>query len=698
MPEEAINGGQAREDEEIDLFEDEPYAEGFSWKTVWGALFVGFIMLPGSIYLGLVVGAALGAAAQWVTIIIFVEIAKRTFVRLKRQEIMILYGVAGSLVVIGGKLGTGAALFGGSFGSLIWDQYLVQSPQAEGFGIADKIPTWIVPARDSEALIGRNFLHMDWLIPIGIGISLMLVGRVCGLSMGYFLYRVTNDIEKLPFPLAPVYAGGATALAESSSRKETWRWRMFSIGAMIGVLYHTIYALIPIVTGAIFPKPLQLIPIPFIDLTGKVGTILPAARLGLICEPGLMLTGFVVPFWIIVGQFISAIGANLIMNPILHNFGMLTQWEQGMNLLPTRMANTLDFWLSVNIGFAWVVALIGIIGVISVWVRAQAKSGAAEDGDRRLIKAPPGQGNMHPLTALVIWAFTTSLLVILCHQLVPDFPIWVIIFFAFVYSPLLSYIRARLIGLTGSGTGVSFPFLREGTFLLFGRGVHIWFAPIPMSDYGAGAQSFKMLELTRTKFVSTVKATFASMVILLVCSFIFWSIIWKLGEIPSAAYPYVQKMWPYHATMQCLWVSSTLEEDADQKAKVIPEGAEWADLVNIKDKRKAKAHLLKAIRPSLMVYGGIAAALIYGYIWALKLPILLFYGLTTGIQMGPEAAIPMFIGALLNRYYLAPRIGPKRWKAYAPVLLAGYWCGAGLIGMAGCGIALISKAVTEVTF
>ncbi|NCO90462.1 MAG: hypothetical protein GW880_03985, partial [Armatimonadetes bacterium] len=40
------------------------FEEGFNLKTIVGALFLGFIMLPGSIYLGLVAGQDLGPAAE----------------------------------------------------------------------------------------------------------------------------------------------------------------------------------------------------------------------------------------------------------------------------------------------------------------------------------------------------------------------------------------------------------------------------------------------------------------------------------------------------------------------------------------------------------------------------------------------------------------------------------------------------------
>ena len=60
---------------------DLEFAPGFSIKTVWAALFVGFLMLPGAIYLGLVTGQSMAGGAEWVTLILFIEIAKRTFVR-----------------------------------------------------------------------------------------------------------------------------------------------------------------------------------------------------------------------------------------------------------------------------------------------------------------------------------------------------------------------------------------------------------------------------------------------------------------------------------------------------------------------------------------------------------------------------------------------------------------------------------------
>ncbi len=47
-------------------------------------------MMPGAMYLGLVAGSGLGPAAQWVTVVLFAELARRSFQPLKRQELYML--------------------------------------------------------------------------------------------------------------------------------------------------------------------------------------------------------------------------------------------------------------------------------------------------------------------------------------------------------------------------------------------------------------------------------------------------------------------------------------------------------------------------------------------------------------------------------------------------------------------------------
>ena len=86
------------------------FEDGFNLRTVLGALFIGFVMMPASIYLSLVAGQQLGEAAQWTTLILFTEIAKRSFSTVKKQEIFIIFYMAGGLAAAGG----------GPIGGMMW--------------------------------------------------------------------------------------------------------------------------------------------------------------------------------------------------------------------------------------------------------------------------------------------------------------------------------------------------------------------------------------------------------------------------------------------------------------------------------------------------------------------------------------------------------------------------------------------------
>ncbi|HTE20618.1 MAG TPA: hypothetical protein VK689_19800, partial [Armatimonadota bacterium] len=107
------------------------FEEGFTGRTMVGALFVAFIMLPGAIYLGLVSGQSLGSASEWVTIVLFAEVARRSFIPLKRQEIYVLFYIAAALSGLNASLGVA----GGPFGGLIWNGYLHVAPQATGTAV-----------------------------------------------------------------------------------------------------------------------------------------------------------------------------------------------------------------------------------------------------------------------------------------------------------------------------------------------------------------------------------------------------------------------------------------------------------------------------------------------------------------------------------------------------------------------------------
>ena len=488
------------------------FREGFTVRTVAGAFFVGFIMMPGAIYMGLIAGASLGAAAEWVTIILFSELARRSFSSLTRQEIYLIYYIAGGLAgVIGGTM-----LAGGPFGQLVWNQYLAQSQAAAGFGIAEHIPEWVAPPIGSDALVGRSFLHRAWIPPVVVLVASQVLSRVEWFTLGYILFRVTSDVERLPFPLAPVAAQGATALAEGDEGRDSWRWRVFSVGMGIGLLFGAVYVGLPALTGLIASDPIALLPIPWIDLTRTTETILPAAPLGIGTDLGLVLLGMVLPFWIVVGTFAAAM-VHALGSPILYYAGALPHWRPGMDAILTNFANDIDVWMSVYIGAGAAVGAIGLVHAV-LSVRAARRQG----GHRPLQEKPAGRGDFPLWIAIVGYALSTLAMVWLCVLLLDDdeFPLVFLLLFGFVVTPVISYVNARMAGLTGQL--VSFPLLREGAFILSGyKGIDIWFAPIPYSDHGRRAQLFREVELTGTRFSSIIKAELLLLPLSLVCGFVF---------------------------------------------------------------------------------------------------------------------------------------------------------------------------------
>ena len=662
-----------KDDVPVSTFSEQPtvFEDGFNLKTVIGIVFLGIFMIPGSIYLNLIAGQSLGPAAEWTTIILFIEVARRSFTKLSRQEIYMLYYVAASLTA-----GVGLALSGGPFAQLIWYQYFVQSPGAKAFGIDDQIPAWISPGSDSEALVLRTLLHGEWLIPILLIAVLHIFNRASAFTLGYGLFRVTADVEKLPFPLAPIQAEGATALAESSAGKESWRWQAFSVGAMLGLVFGAFYIGIPAVTGALLAEPITFIPIPFVDLTRNTENIIPAAAMAVELGLGPILTGFVLPFWIVVGTAIGSL-LTVVLNPLLYDFNILSSWSPGMDAIQTTLVNDIEFWMSVRIGTGFAVALIGGASIlVSIRKRATSvrrdRTNSTSGGARKHIR-PLGRGDF-PLSAIFgAFLLLTIGYVGLSWRLVPAFPVLFFVFYGFIYTPISSYASARLRAITGAD--LQFPLIKEATFILRGyKGVDIWFAPIPIFNYGGQAQAFREVELTGTRFTSVLKAELVMIPVLLVCSLLFWHFIWGLAPIPSQAYPYAQKFWQQQATMQALWYSSTSGSGFES------------------------SYLIKALKNPYMIGGATFGVLAYAVLAAFNLPVMLIFGVIASVGTVPHAFIPQFLGALVGRYYMEKKFGRQKWMRYTPVLAAGYACGTGLVGMATVAIALISKTVAPLVY
>lgn len=662
---------RASSDQELEMYrslleEPKEFRNGFTWVTVAGALFCGLLMMPGTIYLSLITGG--GVAASWVTLIIFSEITRRAMKTMSAQELVVLLSVAGAMSV------------GGPIADLIWRQYLVTSDPVRDMGLMGQFPSWFAPAPTSPAITDRNLLHADWMMPILLLLFLSVVGTIRSYTLGYFFFRLTSDIEKLPFPFAGIQAQGSMALSEAGEKKATWKWKVFSLGGILGIGFAIIQIGVPLFTGAFLAKPVQLIPIPWYDMTNLMEKALPATPIGVTLDLGLFLVGMIIPFWAVIGTA-AGIVVTLLMNPILYRLGILTRWQPGMDTVATTFNNSLDFWMSFGLGIAFGIAVISLYqtardlikNVRRVRAERRALMAQGEIVHGSIWETPPGRGDFSPWLAVGIYVVTSILVIVVSHMLVPKFPVFFLIFFTLLYTPLITYIDARLAGINGQG--MSIPMIKEASIILSGyKGIAIWLAPIPVDQYAGTTAGFRAQELTGTNFFSYAKATALTLPLGFVLSFVFWAFIWHSSAIPSELYPYAQKMWELNAKNTVLLYSATLPTDG------------------------ATPLFFQALHPAIIAGAFSFCVAAFGILSAFGLPVMAVYGFVQSVGGMPHAYILIVLGALVGKFYLHRKFGSTRFLQLMPVLLAGYGTGVGLVALLGVAVNLIVSSVSSTPF
>jgi len=672
------------------------FKDGFGWTTIAGIFFCGLIMMPGAIYLGLMTGGSMTQASSWVTVILFMEIARRAMKTLSKQNLVVLLHAA--QVMMAGQL-----LFpGGPMGRLVYAAYLSGSDAARDAGMVGSFPRWFVPPLGSPAITERNLLHVDWLVPVALIVFITMIGIAKKYTLGYFFFRLASDVEELPFPLATVSATGAMAMAESEERvsqeeaekglgkagerKKSLRWRIFTLGASLGIAFGFFQVGVPAVTGLFLSKPFFLIPQPFVDTTVLTQSLLPATPTGVTFDLGIILLGFVLPFWAVLGTFVAII-CTIIMNPILHSAGILHHWHPGMNTVNTTFANSIDFWLSFTVGTGIGLMAISVFSAVRDVRRKVGEVRARRNDEQRRESAwappRPGRGDYSLWAALLLYVLASGAVVAVCIMLLPRSPTLVafLLFFAFLYTPLYSYINTRLMGIAGQS--VPMPFVRESAYILSGvKGIGIWLAPIPIENYANQAQSFRVTELTGVRFWSLLKADLVAVPVMLLLSFAFWGFIWHSDAIPSDVFPAAQVNWDLRAKNNVLLFSSTFVAPGEENAQ----------------KSITDTELWKAVHPGTIASGFAASVTIFAVLSVFGLPIAFVYGLVRGFGRFPHVMILEIVGALLGRLYFQKKFGRANFMRAAPVLLAGYLTGVGLIGMATIALKLIKAGVSTAPF
>lgn len=639
------------------------FEDGFNISSLLGTLFVALVMVPGALYMELVAGMGIGGAAQWVTVLLFVEVAKRANAKLSRAQLFILFYMSG--MIMGRSV----------YGTPLFTQFVVRSDAAVATGIAQDIPTWVAPANLDN--LPRSFFSKAWLPFLGLMIFREVFSRIDNSVLGYGLFRLTSDIERLPFPMAPVGAQGILAISEqvegsAKNSGTSMRWRMFCIGAGIGMVFGLVYMALPTLTGALFDKPLMVFKIPFADFTTYTAKYLPATATGLSFDLGNFIVGMVLPFFSMLGSFIGLI-ITFVLNPILYHQGVMRSWEPGQSTVLTLFSNNIDFYFSFQIGISLAIAFYGIYIAFSTVRRSKrARDAATISNNLDIRELSKKRGHVPNRYVFLVYSISTSCYILLSGWLIDwDYRVLLVLaFFAYCYTPLISYVTARLEGLAGQV--IEIPFITELSFILSGyQGVAIWFLPIPKANYGTQVVSYKQAELLGCKFTSIWKAQFLLFPIIVLSTIGFSSFIWSLAEIPSTIYPFTMEIWDLNAKNACLLWSSTLGEYSQFK-----EALGWGRFLS----------------------GFGAAGATMGLLGWFGAPTMLFFGVVRGLgQTMPHSVIPNFIGALVGRFYFERRFG-REWRKMIPVVSSGFFVGTGLISILSVGFVFLAKAVSTVSY
>ena len=486
-------------------------------------------------------------------------------------------------------------------------------------------------------------------------------------------------------------AGRAAFLRTSQGeRKKSERWRLFSLGIVLGLAFGAIQVGIPAISGLLLDKPIFLIPQPFIDTTTLTEALLPATPTGLVLDLGVILMGFVLPFWAVVGTA-AAIVLTVIANPLLQHAGLLTRWQPGMDTINTTFANSMDFWMSFGIGSAFAIAAVSIFQTVRDVRRRvrelSANPASSGQGGLRSLWATPrtGRGDYSMWFAVVGYVVVSVILIALCYALLKDTGtnrIGLLIFlslFTFVYNPLISYVNARLLGI--SGQSVDIPFIKETAFILSGaKGVEVWLAPIPITNYGGQAQGFRVNELTGVSFRSLIKADLLLLPFMFCLSWVFWAFIWHASPIPSDAFPAAQINWELRTKTDTLLYTSTFA----------PPGALPPSILD--------SEFMQAIHKDVVCSAFGLTTGLFVLFSVFGLPTLFIYGIIRGLGALPHTMALEIVGAMIGRYYYQKKYGSTNFLRMAPTLLAGYFTGVGLISMVTIAMRLIQAAKSAAPF
>lgn len=620
----------------------EDLKSGLSRNTIFAILYSSLILTPAILYMRLSAGVTL--SISYIVILLFTEIGFLFGHPLTKQEVTVILYTA--------PVAASGSIF------LDWcvrRGYWVVSPISRSFNL--HFPTWWAPPADSSAYQLRTLFHPDWILPISILLTAFTLQTVIELSLGLIFAHLFIEVEDLPFPLQRVDVVTIETLAE----REPQRIRLFALCSLVGGTYAFILYGLPTVLAA-YGRGFQLIPVPWADGTNVLEQFLPGASIGIVTDLAPYVTGFVIPFQVVVWQLIGSIFISIVGNHLALKIPneFFRQWQESWlpssSIMYIYQQSYLHLWISPLVGLAIAAALGPLIAKPSYLINTFK-------GLSSMSKIARKAGYL-PLSYLLIIYIGASIGIMLLYiNFVPGFPILYLLTIVLAWPFLYSMINARAIGLTGYE--ITIPYVNEMIMLSSGYpGIEKFLVPV-ITGPGAAywVARLKVCKLTYTKPTSVYGAYIIAWICALISSLIYVNMFWSLAPIPSMFYPYTMYEMPLGLINGALWLTG---------------------------------RILSA-NPMAMISAFIAGLAVQIITTLFKLPISLL-----GFYLGASQPIPgplaVMVGSLLGRYLFPKIFGQKWWENNRLLIVGGIICGEVVCTSLVAAISIMTRALWSLPF
>jgi len=637
------------------------FKSGFTTRAALALLFASFCILPIHIYLSLVSGASLAGAAVYITVIFFTVISGLVGKPLTRSEIYIVFITAG------------VAASSAPFLSYVFRSFYVSGYVSRAFvdpfsgkPLYMVIPSWWAPPWTSDAYTIRSFLHPDWFVPIALGLILLVLTMVQQISLTMICSQMFIRVNQLRFPYAEVNARIVNTLSEQKSEQ----LNVFTLSTIIGGLYSLVLYGIPTLMLGSFNIQMQIIPIPWIDLTtGIYGLerLLPGGMFGIATDPILWSVGFILPINVLVSMFIGSVSVWVFGNWLSLTYfreifpQWAEEWKRGMSLSLIWQRSTLRIWAPIQLGFVIGLAVVMLARGYKYFIKTFKLLSKPTEISRE-------EGYYSLPFILLLYLMATGSSVILLYLFVPEFPIWlaaiVSIGFSFIFAVVSTWSRGE------TGLQITVPNVWRMTILLSGyQKIDVWYF-FPVINLGAGVptwvEGIKTAYLTETKPADFYKAYLLAMALTIPLSFIYVSFFWSIAPIPSSVYPWAHAQWPVEVITSAMWATRQI-----------------------------------IVQPNLIAYAtaGTVIISILGEVLT-KLVGIPFsaVGLITGTMSPPPTPTAMLMGGLIGRFVLQKFFKEEWWNRNKSVIVAGVAAGTGTVTGIASGIVMIMKSTWILPF